>query len=370
MNASTNRPKKIAAIVTEYRHNSHAEVIVGRLLGDMGYQPSVEVVSLYTDQVPVNDMSREVAARCGIPIYPTIAEAVRAGHCQEPIDGVVIIGEHGDYPMNERGQMMYPRRRFLEETLVTLDYLGLAVPIFSDKHLAYNYNDAVWMFSQLKARKIPFMGGSSIPHCDHIPTFNEQNLRSLREILVISSGGLEAYGIHAMEVMQSLAERREGGETGVRSIRLLGGSGDETWSAMDRGEWPEDLLLQALKAIPGVPDAHPRELEPEPALFIVDYMDGTKGYIIQFKRLVEQWSFAFRNGQGRVTAALCDSDLERPFAHFERLTRMIENFIISGKEPFPPERILLTTGMISFAMDSLFEGRKLETPCLGITYRL
>jgi len=361
---------KVAAIVTEYRYNSHAEVILGRLLGNMDYQPQVEVVSIYTDQVPANDMSRAAAANRGIPIYPTIRETIRAEHCEGLIDGVVIIGEHGDYPMNELEQMMYPRRRFLEETLAAMDELGLAVPIFSDKHLAYDYDDALWMFSQMKERDIPFLGGSSIPHCNHVPSFDKRSLRTAREILVISSGGLEGYGIHAMEVLQSLAEQREGGESGVRSIRLLRGTGGEAWAAMDRGEWPEDLLLQALKAIPGVIDEHPRLSEPEPALFIVDYIDGVRGYIIQFKRLTEYWGFAFRHGQGQITAALCESDLERPFAHFERLTQMIEAFIISGKEPFPAERILLTTGMICHAMISLYSGTKMNTPRLAISYKV
>ncbi|BBI31591.1 hypothetical protein [Cohnella abietis] len=360
--------KRVAAIVTEYRYNSHAEVILGRLLGDMGYHPQVEIVSLYTDQVPVNDMSREVAARCGIPIYSTIRETIQAPHGEKPIDGVVIIGEHGNYPINEKEQMMYPRRRFFEETVAALYGLGLVVPIFSDKHLAYNYDDALWMYNLMKARGIPFMGGSSIPHCDHVPAFDRQNLFSLQEILVVSSGGLEGYGIHAMEVLQSLVEQREGGESGVRSIQLLRGTNGEAWSAMDRGEWPEELMLQALSVIPGLPNAPLRELEPEPALFIIEYIDGTKGYIIQFKQLVEQWSFAFRHGQQQVTAALCDSDLDRPFAHFERLTQMVEQFLISGQEPFPLERTLLTTGMICFAMDSLYEGKKLDTPTLDITY--
>lgn len=360
--------KRVAAIVTEYRHNSHAEVIVGRLLGRLNYRPRIEVVSLYTDQVPANDMSREEAARRGIPICETIREAIMASHCPEPIDGVVIIGEHGDYPVNEKEQMMYPRRRFLEETLAALDELGLAVPIFSDKHLAHDYDDAVWMYEQMKARGIPFMGGSSIPHCDYVPNFDPRLLQSLREAVVISSGGLEGYGIHAMEVLQSLTERRAGGETGVRAISLLRGTGGEAWAAMDRGEWPEDLMLQALSAIPGLPAKHPRELEPAPALFAIEYLDGTKGYIVQFQRLVEQWSFAFRHDGVRVTAALCDSDLDRPFAHFERLTRMIEAFIINGREPFPSERTLLTTGMICAAMDSLHAGERLETPQLHIVY--
>lgn len=361
--------KKVAAIVTEYRYNSHADVILGRLLGEFNYEPKVEVVSIYTDQVPADDMSREMAARLGIPICRTIGEAVKAAHAGGPVDGVVIIGEHGNYPMNEKGQIQYPRRRFLEETLTALDELGgLTVPIFSDKHLAYDYGDALWMYNELKARGIPFMGGSSIPHTDHVPAFDRECLKSMKEILVVSNGGLEGYGFHAMEVLQSLAEQREGGETGVRSVQLLGGTGGEVWAAMDRGEWPEDLLLHALRAYPDVPQVHPRESEPNPALFVIEYRDGTKGYIIQFKRLSEQWGFAFRYGQGQVVAALCDSDNDRPFAHFERLTRMIESFIMSRKPPFPMERTLLTTGVICFAMDALYNGRKRETPELAISY--
>ena len=44
-------PKNVAAIVTEYRHNSHADVIVGRLLqtytlDDEGERPNLKLVSL------------------------------------------------------------------------------------------------------------------------------------------------------------------------------------------------------------------------------------------------------------------------------------------------------------------------------------
>ena len=31
------------------------------------------------------------------------------------MDGVAILGEHGDYPENERGQTMYPRRHMFEQ---------------------------------------------------------------------------------------------------------------------------------------------------------------------------------------------------------------------------------------------------------------
>ncbi|SVE59518.1 uncharacterized protein METZ01_LOCUS512372, partial [marine metagenome] len=47
-------------VVTEYRHNSHADVIVSRLLlthtlDGKGERPNLKLVSLYTDQVPKND---------------------------------------------------------------------------------------------------------------------------------------------------------------------------------------------------------------------------------------------------------------------------------------------------------------------------
>src|SRR5262245_1941288 len=76
--------KRVAAIVTEYRYYSHADVIVGRILE--GYfpngvrkEPRTQIVSMYTDQVPPNDMSRDLSAKHGFKIYPTIAEALTLG---------------------------------------------------------------------------------------------------------------------------------------------------------------------------------------------------------------------------------------------------------------------------------------------------
>jgi hypothetical protein len=78
------RRKKVAAIVTEYRWYSHADVICGRLLG--GYSannvwrgPRTHLVSLYRAQTPSNDMGRDVSARHGFRIYPTIREALTLG---------------------------------------------------------------------------------------------------------------------------------------------------------------------------------------------------------------------------------------------------------------------------------------------------
>ena len=130
-------PKRIAAIVTEYRPNSHADVIVGKYLE--GYhqdgrppKPRSRIVSLYTAQVPANDLSRERAKQYGVPIFPTIRETLTLGTGQLAVDGVLLIGEHGDYPTNEKGQTLYPRFQFFLEITDTFRKSGRSAPVFND----------------------------------------------------------------------------------------------------------------------------------------------------------------------------------------------------------------------------------------------
>ena len=114
------RPK-LAAIVTTCFKYSHAQHIVDRFLDGYGWNgthhyPPMDLVSLYVDQVGANDLSRERAARHpGMKIYPTIAEALTAGGDKLAVDGVVMVGEHGNYPRNEKGQTKYPRCEFFEQ---------------------------------------------------------------------------------------------------------------------------------------------------------------------------------------------------------------------------------------------------------------
>src|SRR6266508_4124004 len=183
--------KTVAAIVTEYRIRSHADNIVTRLLE--GYElhstpvpPRLRVASLYTDQVPANDISRELASQHGVPIFPTIQEALTLGGRELAVDGVVIVGEHGDYPFNEQGQHLYPRRRFFEETVEVFKESGRVVPVFNDKHLAWNWADAKWICDTAKAMKIPFMAGSSMPLTPRVPPMRVPLGADVEEILVVA----------------------------------------------------------------------------------------------------------------------------------------------------------------------------------------
>src|SRR4051794_29375048 len=107
------RRPTVAAVVTEYRPRSHADVIVGKLwtgylLDGVPKVSRLRVASMYVDQFPENDLARAASARHGAPIYPTIEQALTLGGPTLAVDGVLLIGEHGDYPENEIGQKMYP----------------------------------------------------------------------------------------------------------------------------------------------------------------------------------------------------------------------------------------------------------------------
>ena len=95
--------KKVAAIVTVYHHNSHADVIVSRLLqtdtlDGKGNDSPLTLASLYTDQRPEKDTSRLLAASHRFRVSGTIEDALTLGTGRLAVDGVLLIAEHGEYP--------------------------------------------------------------------------------------------------------------------------------------------------------------------------------------------------------------------------------------------------------------------------------
>ena len=68
-----------------------------------GPGPNLTFASLYVDQFPPGlptrrDMARETAKGYGVPIFDTSEGAVAIGTNGIPVDGVIIIGEHGSCP--------------------------------------------------------------------------------------------------------------------------------------------------------------------------------------------------------------------------------------------------------------------------------
>jgi hypothetical protein len=132
--------KKLAIVTTEWRERSHAWHMGERFLG--GYpirgkwhRPPLDVVSAYVDQFPKNDLSRGRAKESGFTIYPSVAQALRCGGDKIAVDAVLLIGEHGDYPVNKIGQKMYPRYELFQKIVEVFRKDGRTAPIFNDKHL-------------------------------------------------------------------------------------------------------------------------------------------------------------------------------------------------------------------------------------------
>src|SRR5207244_4923362 len=104
-----------------------------------------------------------LARQWKIPLVKTPAEALTLGGNQLAVDGVLLIAEHGNYPLTPKGEKLYPRRRFFEEVVKVFRASKRIVPVFNDKHLAYNWADAKWMYDQHRELGFPMMAGSSVP---------------------------------------------------------------------------------------------------------------------------------------------------------------------------------------------------------------
>ena len=402
----------MAAIITEYRPRSHADVIVSKLLADYSHpaprppveldfhdsvrqltetplptdaygrlrRARVEVVSLYTDQVPANDISREWAARAGVPIFPTIREALTLGGDALAVDGVIIIGEHGDYPTNARGQKEYPRRRLFAATLDVMRESDRFVPIFNDKHLAYAWADAKWMYDAAREHGIPFGAGSSISVCPvawRYPAFEVPLGARVAEAFTLGHGGLESYGFHTLEVLQCMVERRHGGETGVAAVQAL--SGPAVWEAAAAGRWDRALLDAAVATLEKPPAADVQQLDADPVVYLVEYRDGLKASAVMLKGVTDNWIFAARlalpssasSAAPEVVATRFRAHHSEPYGHFAWLCEDIQDLICDRREPHPVERTLLTTGILDRLMESLSrDGARVETPELDVRYTI
>lgn len=371
------RYPKVAGVTTAYYQNSHADVILSRLLqtetlDGKGRATQMQLASLYTDQVPANDKGQALAAEHGVPTFERVADSLTLGGPSLAVDGVLLIAEHGNYPESATGQIVYPKRQLFEQVIEEFDRSGSVVPVFIDKHLADNWEDARWIYDSAQARDVPLMAGSSLPVLWRYPPADVRRGAELDQIVAVSYHRLDAYGFHALEMVQCLAERRSGGETGVQSVQCL--AGDEVWNAGQAGVYDPRLLEAALGRLKERPIPEGKTLEqlvPEPVLFVIAYRDGLRANILTLNGAVAEWSAAWRYTEGgEIESTLFWTQEARPFHHFTYLVRGIEKMMITGQPTWPVERTLLTSGALDTLLQSkLQDGKRIETPHLNIRYQ-
>jgi hypothetical protein len=360
--------KSVAAVITVYFQNSHADVLLTKIMEgwkhDRGPGPDLRLASIYIDQRDGSEFGLEVLKRNSIPIFDTIEQAITAGGKSIPVDGVLSIGEHGKYPVNELGQQLYPRKRFFEQITDAFKKYQRVVPVFNDKHISTVWSDAKWMYDRAQEMKVPFMAGSSLPvtyrsHPIDLPLGSE-----IESVVGIGYSGLDIYGFHALECFQTLVERRANAERGVKWVRCL--EGKAVWELVDSGWVDPDMLQAALDIVPrSVPTVRD---DPGVVLFQFEYVDGLRGSLFMVPSASRNGVAIKRKGHP-IMATSFEERPEPKHPHFAYLLKGIEQMIHSGRPPYPVERTLLTGGILDRALKSKFEGGRVQqTPELQIAY--
>lgn len=369
---------RVAAINSIFRLRSHAYHIVGRLVhgfqkDGFHHQPNVQVVRMFNDQSPADDLSRGFCQRHGIELCQSAAQALTGKPNGErlDVDAVVLIIEHGDYPLNDFGQVLYPRYEYFQQVAKVFETSGRAVPVFVDKHLSYDHRQAAEMVATGKKLGFPLMAGSSLPVTWRIPELEPPLDTPFTEGVCtfgFDRGSAEIYFIHALEVLQCMLERRKGGESGVKSVTAL--AGDAVWQAIDSGRINARLVDQAIDRCPSKNVGPLRENVLKPSALLVDYLDGTRGAVVNLIEQTSEFGFA-GTVQGQPEPVSCCFFLPAPpgARFFDPLTWHIEQFFHSGKAPYPVERTLLTSTVLDLGMHSLKEeGKPMASEALHIAY--
>jgi hypothetical protein len=368
------KPPRVAVITTVWRQNSHCDVIAGRLLqgytlNGQGEFPRLKLASLYTDQIPTGDKSRDLAKEFGFPIYGTVEQALTLGGKDLAVDGVLLICEHGDYPANESGNTAYPKRRLFGEIVKVFEKCGRVVPVFSDKHLADNWQDIDWISSTARKMHIPLMAGSSLPTAWRAPPTDVKRGAKVKELVGVSYGRLDAYGFHALEMAQCLVERRRGGETGVKQVRCL--EGEAVWTAGKVGTYDPRLLDETLARLthPRSPEKPLAERVKSPVAYVIDYNDGLRVTILALNGAVQEFACAWRYADGSSDSTMFAVQESHPFMHFTYFLKNAERMIATSQPPWPIERTVLTSGILdAFFLSRKAGGTPIPTPYLKIAY--
>jgi len=387
---SMSRPK-LAAVVNIYFKYSHAQHIVDRYLYGYGWRgthhrPAMDVVALYVDQVGKGDLSRSRAEQFpSMRIYPSVAEALTLGGSKLAVDGVIVVGEHGDYPRNQKGQTQYPRWEYFQQIIRVFKDSHRSVPMFNDKHLSWNWDWAKEMYDTSRSMDFAFMAGSSLAVTWRTPSVEMPTGARVREALSVCYGGVDSYDFHALETIQCMVERRQGGESGVKWVQAY--RGENFWKAYQEGVWPRELVEAALcrshtltPARDGFNDVLPtfddmRRLVKDPVAYRYEHADGLKCTMLLMSGLVRDFNFA-ASIEGRAEPFSTQMYLPMPDGRttlanfFSPLTNGAERMYLTGKPTYPVERTLLTTGLTAAGVESLYRNQtRYETPHLGIHYQ-
>ena len=179
---------RVAAVFDVMTHRSHANVILENFLRPFLHRgewvdptTTIEIISLCADDLSFAgsedprkrvNFAAEAAAEVSIPLFGTIAEAMKVGGATLAVDAVLSIGEGGGaalYGTTELGVPKYPRKRFFDDCVAVMREAGRFVPLFNDKHLSYSWEHAKEMYDVSVRHGFGLMAGSSVVLAQRLP---------------------------------------------------------------------------------------------------------------------------------------------------------------------------------------------------------
>jgi len=373
-----NRPR--IAVLASYwgATRSHADWIVNKLIDgywwDGAYTPSrVDVVSIYIHQHDSSLLGQKVAKAKGIPVFKSVGETLTLGGNDLSVDGVVIVAEHGDYTTDLKGHWLLPRWWIYNQVVRVFEKSNRSVPVFNDKHLSYNWDESKWMFDKSRELNFPLTGGSSIPIYYRKPEIEIDIDTPIKNSIVLGGTSDEGAIFHAIDVLQAFVERRKGGETGVKTVQSIRGS--EAWKWVEKNSWVVKLLDSVANKFDFKPGHFQQATQTN--ICVIEYNDGTKAAVIGAQGV--GWTYAGEISGKNEPTIISMLGWAGPFDQYHASNAQphwITEMMVTKKEPFNAERLLLSTGITNFYMESNWEGckynalgRRIETPALNIKYK-
>lgn len=395
-------PIRLAVLGNTYHLGSLLQSITDRFLVGFPWEgdwhlPNVQIVSMYLEAKPATEggpafgsgrvatsnaerdgLAAGRAKEFGFRLCRNIPEALRCGGDKLDIDAILVVLEQGEYPRNHRGQILYPRYDFFQQCAQIFEEEGRSVPYFNYESLSFSFHEARSMITTAERLKFPLMAGSSLPVTWRIPDVDIPLGAQIEEAVMVGIGGFDGMDFDALEAMQSMMERRKGGETGIRAVQLL--EGDDVWGAGESGRWSKELLgsaqsrsdaLQGLTIMDGRPQSMVAngslpQFARDPAAYCIEYSDGTRATLLMLNGADADFTFAARvTGQGKIATQFFHSPTPN-VTYSAALAFKVEEMFLTKKAPYSAHRTLLTSGMLEACLKSRSrQNQRIETPQLA-----
>ncbi len=368
--------KRIALLTSAWTSGSRVLGLADRFL--VGYpwagtwhRPDVRIVAAYARDKPDKELAAERAKEFGFTLFPSVAEALHIGGAKLAVDGVLLLTLDADGA----------REELVKACVAVFDQAGRGVPVFVGGPLGQTFEQAAFVVKAARRLKFPLLCGSPLPLAVRLPAVDVPLAAAVEEALVVSPGGWDGQGYHALEAALCMVERRRGGETGIKSVQSLGGDGvwrageDARWSklllraALSRSDSPQGTTIADGRTQDLVSNGEVAKLAANARACLVEHTDGTRTSVMLLEGAIKDFTFAARVKGGVIATQFFVAPPPNS-TETVGLCRKVEDLFVSGKAAYPVERTLLATGIIEAARKSWVSGfARVETPHLAIRYQ-